>query len=115
MWRPDPRAATYLVAALISVSLSYDLLRMPIQVSDSVIELVAVQKSPSVYATFVENIGTGAYMRPLRLAQIKALFDLAHGHYWLAYRGFQDVARLIEETVSRSVPWEPCGEIPVPW
>ena len=88
MPRPDPRTATYLVATVISLSFSYDLLRMPIQVSDSLVELLAVQKSPSVYATFVENIGAGAYLRPLRLAQVKALFDLADGHYWLAYRGF---------------------------
>ena len=36
-----------------------------------------------------DSFGTEAYLRPLRIAQIKGLFDLAQGsHYWLVYRGF---------------------------
>src|SRR5262245_30310346 len=61
---------------------------MPVQVSDSLVELLDAQESPSAYATFVRSLRTRAYLRPLRVAQIKALFDLANGHYRLAYRGF---------------------------
>ena len=33
--------------------------------------------------------GARGYLRPVRIAQIKALFDLSQGaHYWLVYRGF---------------------------
>src|SRR5262249_1060107 len=49
---------------------------------------LAAQASASVAASFNDALGTTAYLRPLRIAQIKALFDLAQGHYWLAYRGF---------------------------
>jgi hypothetical protein len=88
--RPDPRAAAYLVATLIALSLSYDLLRMPIQVADSLGEILDAHYSPSVYASFMESATTSvAYLRPLRIAQIKALFDLSGGeHYWLVFRGF---------------------------
>ena len=88
MRRLSPRAAAYLVAAVLSASFAYDLLRMPVQVSDSLLEIVDAQRAPSVYATFLENAQGAAYLRPLRLAIIKALFDVSHGHYWLAYRGF---------------------------
>src|SRR6266540_901629 len=61
---------------------------MPVQVSDSLVEILDAQRSPSVYATFMANAQGAAYLRPLRLAIIKALFDVAGGHYWLVYRGF---------------------------
>jgi hypothetical protein len=80
--------AAYLVAAIIAVSFSYDLMRKPIQVTDSLVEMLDVQQSPSLYATFVDVAQRPAYLRPLRLVQIKALFDLADGHYQLVYRGF---------------------------
>lgn len=85
---PGLRAAAYLVAAIIALSFSYDLMRKPIQVSDSLMELLDVQQSPSLYATFVAHSPRGPFLRPLRQVQIKALFDLADGHYWLVYRGF---------------------------
>jgi hypothetical protein len=83
-----PRRAAYLVTGVVALWFSYDLLRMPVQVSDSLVELLDVQQSPSLSATFVAAANRSAYLRPLRLVQIKALFDLADGHYWLVYRGF---------------------------
>ena len=35
----------------------------------------------------MSEVTTSVYLRPLRLAQVKVLFDLAQGHYWLVYRG----------------------------
>jgi hypothetical protein len=62
---------------------------MPIQVSDSLGEILEARQSPSVAASFTDSFGSEAYLRPLRIAQIKALFDLAEGrHYWAVYRGF---------------------------
>lgn len=86
--RVTPRAAAVLIATIIGLSFAYDLLRMPVQLFDSLQEMLDEQRSPSAYATFVGGLTGTAYLRPLRLAQIKVLFDLADGHYWLVYRGF---------------------------
>jgi hypothetical protein len=62
---------------------------MPVQVSDSLQEMLDAQASPSIATSFGNAIGTTSYLRPLRIAQIKALFDLAQGRsYHLVYRGF---------------------------
>jgi hypothetical protein len=63
-------------------------MRKPIQVSDSLMEILDVQQSPSLYATFIAHSPRGPFLRPLKQVQTKALFDLAGGHYWLVYRGF---------------------------
>jgi hypothetical protein len=89
MFRPSPRAATYGLASLFVLALACDLLWMPIQVGDSLGELIDAQRSPSVWASFEGALGSNAYLRPLRIAQIKALFDLAQDrNYWLVFRGF---------------------------
>jgi hypothetical protein len=70
------------------VSFAHDLMRKPIQVSDSLQELLDVQQSPSLWATFVAHSPRGPFLRPLKQVQTKALFDIAGGHYWLVFRGF---------------------------
>jgi hypothetical protein len=82
-----PRRAIYLLAGILSLSFGYDLMRIPVQVSDTLVDLIYVQQSPSGWESFMSEVTTSAYLRPLRLAQVKVLFDLAHGHYWLVYRG----------------------------
>ena len=82
------RAWAYLLAGVFAASLAYDLMRMPVQVFDALEEIVTAQRSPSVFASFVAASYNAAYLRPLRIAQIKLLFDAAGGHYWLTYRGF---------------------------
>jgi len=89
MPHPSPRAAAYGLAVLVAVAIACDLLWMPVQLTDSVGEILDAQRSPSAWASFTSSFGTEAYLRPLRIAQIKALFDAAQGqHYWLVYRGF---------------------------
>ena len=78
------RGVVFLAAAVLAAALAYDLWRMPVQVSDSLSEILAAQISPSVVDSFQDAVGTTSYLRPLRIAQIKALFDAAHGHYHLA-------------------------------
>lgn len=88
MPHPSPRAAAYGLACLVSVAIACDLLWMR-QVGDSLGEILDAQRSPSVWASFTGSFGTEAYLRPLRIAQIKALFDAAQGQrYWIVYRGF---------------------------
>ena len=82
-----PRAAVWAVAAVLAMALAYDMWRMPVQVFDSLQEILDAQASPSVAQSFANAAGGGAYFRPLRIAQIKAAFDLSRGNYRLAYRG----------------------------
>ena len=89
MPHPGPRAAAYALAWVFALALAVDLLWMPVQVSDSLGEILDAQSSSSVWTSFMGSFGSEAYLRPLRIAQIKGLFDLAQGnHYWLVYRGF---------------------------
>jgi hypothetical protein len=81
------RALVMALAAVLAVSIAYDMWRMPVQVSDSLEEILTAQDSPSVTESFRRAMGSRAYLRPLRIAQIKAVFDLSQGHYTAAYRG----------------------------
>ena len=83
-----PPFAAYLFAGIIALSFAHDLMRKPIQVSDSLQELLDVQQSPSLWATVVAHSPRGPFLRPLRQVQIKTLFDLADGRYQLVFRGF---------------------------
>src|SRR5688500_5356431 len=83
-----PQIAAYLIAGIVAVSFAHDLMRKPIQVSDSLQELLDVQQSPSLVETFVAHSPRGPFLRPIRQVQIKMLFDAAGGHYQLAFRGF---------------------------
>ena len=83
-----PRLCAYACAAILASSLAYGLIRMPLQVHDSLEEIIAAQRSPGVWASFTSTIGETAYFRPLRIAETKALFDLSGGHYFAAYKAF---------------------------
>lgn len=89
--RHAPRTVVLVIGAILALAIAYDLWRMPVQVSDSLAEILAAQASPSIAASFDDALGTTSYLRPLRIAQIKALFDASQGHYRLAYRGFHAV------------------------
>lgn len=82
------RRWAFALAFAFAAALAYDLWHVPVQVSDSLGEIIEAQQSPSVWSTFTRGFGSSAYLRPLRLAQIKALFDLSGGWYRLAFRGF---------------------------
>ena len=82
-------AAAYALALLMALAIAGDLLWMPVQVNDALGELLDASHSPSIWTSFSASLTHEAYLRPIRIAQIKALFDLAQGqHYWLVYRGF---------------------------
>ena len=78
-----------MIASVFAAAIGYGLLRMPVQVYDSVDEIIDAQSSPSVrdafWSALVEDT---THIRALRAAQTKLLFDLADGRYRLAYRGF---------------------------
>jgi dolichyl-phosphate beta-glucosyltransferase len=81
------RTWAYLLALTCAGALAYDLLRMPVQVFDALEEMLAAQRSASIVDTFWSAAYNAAYLRPLRIVQIKVIFDAAQGHYWLAFRG----------------------------
>ena len=85
---PAPRLIVYACAALLAASISYGLLRMPLQVHDALDEIVAADRSPGVWASFTSTIGETTYFRPLRIAETKLLFDVSGGHYFAAYKLF---------------------------
>jgi hypothetical protein len=82
------RAWAYVITGVFAASFAYDLLHIPVQVFDALEEILAAYRSPSVSSSFWDAAFNVAYLRPLRIAQIKGLFDVAQGHYWLTYRGF---------------------------
>jgi dolichyl-phosphate beta-glucosyltransferase len=85
------RTWAYLLALISALALGYDLLRMPVQVFDALEEMLAAQRSTSIVDTFWSAAYNAAYLRPLRIVQIKVIFDAAQGHYWLAFRGIHAV------------------------
>ena len=66
----------YLIAGIFAAAIAYDLLRMPVQVYDSLNEILEASRQASVVRAFTASFEGKAYMRPLRIAQIKALFDV---------------------------------------
>src|SRR5262245_55777879 len=68
-------------------SLGYGLLRVPLQVQDSLQKIVDAGHSPGVWASFTSEIGTTDF-RPLWMGEIKLLFDLSRGHVHIAYKAF---------------------------
>jgi hypothetical protein len=83
-----PRRWAYVVAGLCAASIADDLLRIPVQVFDALEEILTASRSHGLLDTFIRNTFQAHYLRPLRIVQIEALYDVAQGHYWLAYRGF---------------------------
>jgi hypothetical protein len=87
-----PAAAAWLLTALFAIAVSASVFRIPIQVSDSVEILEAVDRTPSVAAAFMQGLRASRTMlRPMRQTVTKVLLDTAHGigdRYNLVFRGF---------------------------
>ena len=87
-----PAAAAWLLTALFAIAVSASVFRIPIQVSDSVEILEAVDRTPSVAAAFTQGLKASRTMlRPMRQTVTKVLLDAAHGigdRYNLVFRGF---------------------------
>ena len=72
-----------------AATVCYSVFRIPLQVTDSLIPMLNAQRTPSVISAFTGGATAAGYFRPLRAAQIQALFNLSNGHYFPAYKGFQ--------------------------
>lgn len=83
------RQVAWLATAVMAATVCYSLLRIPIQMTDSLIPLLDAQRTPSVIDAFANGASNAGYFRPLRAAQIQALFELSKGHYFAAFKGYQ--------------------------
>jgi len=77
----------YAIAAVFCLSFSHDLIRIPVQVTDSLGDIQEARAEPSVAATFMSVLNRHVFLRPLKAAQIRFVFDASAGHYTLGYRG----------------------------
>ena len=88
----SPRAAAWLLTALLAVAVSASVFRIPIQVSDSAEILEAVDATPSVTAAFTQGLHASRTMlRPMRQMATKLLLEVAHAigdRFNLVFRGF---------------------------
>ncbi len=75
-----------LLAVVLGAALSWCIVRMPMTLYDGLGPILDAEKSSSVWATFVGGLSQRGYFRPLRVAQIKLVFDLARGHEFFAYK-----------------------------
>lgn len=82
------RLAAWALTALMAAGVSYSVLRIPVQTTDSLIPILAAHRAPSLVQAVMDNAYSGGYLRPLRIAQIQMLFDASGGRYFLAYKGF---------------------------
>ena len=80
--------AAWVAAAIMATAVSLSVLRIPIQVTDSLVPMLQVQAAPSAAAVFRIYLGEDAFLRPVYESQIKLLLDASGGHYFLAFRGF---------------------------
>jgi hypothetical protein len=77
----------YGYAALVACAVGYGLLGMPVQVSDSLNNLVQASDG-SLSRLLVSNFWARGYLRPFLWGHIRIVFDLSNGHYFEWFRGW---------------------------
>jgi hypothetical protein len=77
----------YGYAALVACALGYGLLGMPVQVSDSLNNIVEASQG-SLSRLLVSNFWARGYLRPFLWGLIRVVFDLSNGHYFEWFRGW---------------------------
>ena len=89
-------AVAYGYGLLVTAVLGYFLVGLTIQVSDSFGNLLAVQE-PTLGQVLRDQLSQRGYLRPLLWGQIKAVYELSGGDYFLWFRGIHvlQVAALI--------------------
>ncbi|HEV8472261.1 MAG TPA: hypothetical protein VGR82_05740 [Methylomirabilota bacterium] len=93
-----PRLVAYGAALALALALSWVLVRMPLQVTDSVVNILAAQERSLAEILRSELQPRATYLRPFFLAQYKIVFELAHGHYFGTFKAihvFQLVVLLL--------------------
>lgn len=81
-------AYCYAYAALMAAATAYFLYGLPIQLSDSFANLLAIQPG-SVLDVFRAQLNGSAYLRPMLQTQLKLVFELSQGQYFAWFRTVQ--------------------------
>ena len=84
----------YGYAAAVALLMAAFLLAIPVQLSDSFTEFIAVH-GQSLSQVIGAEFYNGTYFRPFRRALIKIVYELSGGHYYAAFRGFQSLQVLV--------------------
>ncbi len=108
-------AVAYGYGLLVTAVLGYFLVGLTIQVSDSFGNLLAVQE-PTLGQVLRDQLSQRGYLRPLLWGQIKAVYELSGGDYFLWFRGIHvlQVAALIALCVHIMRPRDALGAALVP-
>ena len=80
------RRLTYAYALVTGAVLGHFLVGIPIQLTDSLANMVALT-SASLWDVVIGTFGGHAYLRPLLWGTLKVVFDLSGGHYFIVFRG----------------------------
>ena len=87
------RAAAAVVLTALTALVAYQVCRIPVQVSDSLGNLLQVQSQP-LAEVFVSQFSNGAYVRPLLWTQVKVAYGGAGGREPLMFKAIH-VAQLL--------------------
>lgn len=83
------RHLAFAAAALMMCALAYSILRIPVQLTDSLVPMLQVQARDSAVDVFAGGFGGDDYLRPMFWTQVKLLFDAAAGErYFAVFKGF---------------------------
>ena len=89
----SPRAVVAFVVLAFTSLVAYQVCRIPVQVSDSLGNMLQVQPQP-LSDVFISQFSNGAYIRPLLWAQIKLAYESAGGRERLMFKTIH-VAQLV--------------------
>ncbi len=79
---------SWLLAGLVTAGLAASMRTIPVQVTDSLVPLLQAQEAASWRDAVRAAADSAGYLRPLRIAQIQWLHDVADGEYFLVYKMF---------------------------
>ena len=80
--------SAWVAAAVMATAVSLSLVRIPIQVTDSLLVMLQVQPEASAAAVIRTFLGEDGFLRPLYPAQVKVLLDLSGGSYFVTFKAF---------------------------
>src|SRR5205814_589076 len=89
-----PLVSAYVFAAVIALSVGYFIAGIPIQLTDSLENIMGAQRPMMVLLRGELGAATSGYVRPLLSAQIRLGVLLSHGHYFATFKAIQ-IAQLI--------------------
>jgi hypothetical protein len=81
----SPRTIAVALMLVLTTLVAVEVCRIPVQVSDSVGNLLQVQQQP-LGDLFVSQFSNGAYVRPLMWAEIKLAYEAARGRETLIFK-----------------------------